>query len=53
MKKQNMSRQQLVDEAIDVIKDDLRMGDGAALEELLTFVSTEILIGFLPEEEQS
>ena len=52
MKKQDMSRQQLVDEVIDVIKDNLRMVDEAALEELLMSTPTEILIGFLPEEEQ-
>jgi len=45
-----MNRQKLIDEVIDVIKDDLRMGEGAALEELLTFIPTQRLIEFLPED---
>ena len=45
-----MNRQELIGEVIDVIKDDLRMGEGAALEELLTFIPTQKLIEFLPED---
>jgi len=52
MKKQDMTREQLVGEAIDVIHYDFIMGEGTALEELLTFIPTEKLIGFLPVGEE-
>lgn len=53
----DMNREELIDEVMDVVKstitdrDDWR-DDWSPLEELLTFVPTENLRGFLPEEEQ-
>jgi hypothetical protein len=41
----------LIDRVIEQIKADLSMGDVTALEELLTFVPKENLLGYLPEEE--
>lgn len=51
-KKKDMTREQLIDEAVEVIKDDFRLGEGTALAELLTFIPTEKLIGFLPDDEE-
>lgn len=44
-----MSR--LIDRVIVEIQRDFAMGDLTALDELLSFVSRENLIGYLPEEE--
>jgi len=41
----------LIERVLEQIKTDLSMGDLTALEELLTFVPRENLIGYLPEEE--
>ena len=52
----DMNREELIDEVMDVVKstitdrDDWR-DDWSPLEELLTFVPTEKLRGFLPEED--
>jgi DNA-directed RNA polymerase subunit RPC12/RpoP len=43
--------QVLIDRVIEQIKSDIASGDITALDELLTFVPRENLIGFLPEEE--
>ena len=48
----NMNREELIDEVMDVTKSTITYDDDwTALEELLTFVPTENLRGFLPEEE--
>lgn len=48
----NMNREELIDEVMDVTKDTITFAeDWSALEELLTFVPTEKLRGFLPKEE--
>ena len=53
MKKQDMSRQQLVDEAIKVTKDTIMFcDDWTALDKLMAFVPTERLKEFLPVEGQ-
>jgi hypothetical protein len=41
----------LIERVLEQIKADLSMGDVTALDELLTFVPKENLIGYLPEEE--
>ena len=41
----------LIDRVIEEIRKDFAMGDLTALDELLTFVPRENLIGYLPEEE--
>ena len=41
----------LIDEVLDLIKDQIQEGDVTAVEELLTLVPRENLIQFLPEEE--
>ena len=41
----------LINRVLEQIKADLSMGDLTALDELLTFVPKENLIGYLPEEE--
>jgi len=41
----------LINRVIEQIKADVSMGDVTAIEELLTFVPKENLIGYLPEEE--
>lgn len=41
----------LIERVLEQIKADLSMGDVTAIEELLTFVPKENLIGYLPEEE--
>jgi len=41
----------LIDRVIEVIKNDFNNGDVTSLEELLTFVPRENLIGYLSEEE--
>jgi hypothetical protein len=43
----------LIDRVIEEIRKDFAMGDLTALDELLTFVPRENLIGYLPEEEWS
>lgn len=41
----------LIDRVIEEIKMDIYSGDVTALDELLTFIPKENLIGYLPEEE--
>ena len=41
----------LINRVIEEIRKDFAMGDLTALDELLTFVPRENLIGYLPEEE--
>jgi hypothetical protein len=41
----------LIERVVEQIKSDLSIGDVEALEELLSFVPKENLIGYLPEEE--
>jgi hypothetical protein len=41
----------LIDRVIEEIRKDFAMGDLTALDELLSFVPRENLIGYLPEEE--
>ena len=41
----------LIERVLEQIKSDLSMGDLTAIEELLSFVPRENLIGYLPEEE--
>lgn len=43
--------QLLIERVLEQIKSDLAMGDVEAIEELLSFIPKENLIGFLPEEE--
>ena len=43
-------RGNLIDKVITQIQDDLEMGDATALAELLSFVPTDNLEGFLREE---
>ena len=43
--------QLLIERVLEQIKADLSMGDVTAIEELLSFVPKENLIGYLPEEE--
>jgi hypothetical protein len=43
-------RGNLIDKVIEQIQDDLEMGDATALAELLGFVPTDKLEGFLREE---
>ena len=43
--------QVLINRVIEQIKNDITIGDVTALDELLTFVPREYLIGYLPEEE--
>ena len=43
--------QLLIERVLEQIKSDLSMGDVTAIEELLSFVPKENLIGYLPEEE--
>jgi hypothetical protein len=43
----------LINRVLEQVKADLSMGDLTAIEELLTFVPKENLIGYLPEEEWS
>lgn len=48
----NMNREELIDEVMDVTKSTITDADDwTALEKLLTFVPTEKLRGFLPEED--
>lgn len=44
-------KQELIDRVLEVIESDIRQGDLTAVDELLTFVPIENLIGYLPEEE--
>jgi hypothetical protein len=41
----------LIERVVEQIKNDLLVGDVEALEELLSFVPKENLLGYLPEEE--
>lgn len=41
----------LIERVLEQIKADLSMGDVTAIEELLSFVPKENLLGYLPEEE--
>ena len=41
----------LIERVVEQIKSDLSMGDVESLEELLSFVPRENLLGYLPEEE--
>ena len=41
----------LIDRVIEEIKSDILMSDLTALDELLTFIPREYLLGYLPEEE--
>lgn len=43
--------QLLIDRVIEEIQKDFAMGDLTALDELLSFIPKEKLIGYLPEEE--
>ncbi len=43
--------QSLIDRVIEQIRTDLAYGELEAVEELLSFIPKENLIGFLPEEE--
>ena len=43
-------KQELIDQVLDYITDAVHDGDLTSVEEMLTFVPTENLIGFLPEE---
>ena len=43
--------QALIDRVIEEIKNDIVNGDVTALDELLSFIPRENLIGYLPEEE--
>lgn len=42
--------QELIDQVIEQMKLDASINDWSVIEHLLTFVSEENLIGFLPEE---
>ena len=44
-------KQALIERVLEIIRHDLAIGDVTAIEELLSFVPNENLIGFLPEEE--
>ncbi len=44
-------KQALIERVLEIIRHDLAIGDVTAIEELLSFVPDENLIGFLPEEE--
>ena len=46
-----ISRSEVIDKVIEQIKKDIFVEDWTAIEELLTFVPLENLIGFLPEGE--
>jgi DNA-directed RNA polymerase subunit RPC12/RpoP len=50
-KNNNIMKQLLIDRVIEQIMNDIAIGDITSLEELLTFVPEENLIGYLPEEE--
>lgn len=43
-------KEALINKVIDLIKEDINSGDLTALDELLRFVPTKNLIGYLPEE---
>ena len=45
-----ISRDDVIDKVLIQIQNDLEAGDLTAVEELLTFVPLENLIGFLPED---
>ena len=45
-----MDRAELIDKVLEQMRDDLINHDLTAIEELLKFVPTENLVGFLPEE---
>lgn len=46
-----ISRKEVIDKVLIQIQNDLEAGDLTAVEELLTFVPLENLIGFLPEDQ--
>ena len=46
-----ISRSEVIDKVLIQIQNDLEAGDLTAVEELLTFVPLENLIGFLPEDQ--
>lgn len=43
-------REQLLDQVFDQMQEDMRNGDFAAIEELLSNLSDDVLIAYLPEE---
>ena len=45
-----ISRSEVIDKVLIQIQNDLEAGDLTGVEELLTFVPLENLIGFLPED---
>lgn len=45
------TKEQLINEVIENIKKDVYSGDLTAVDELLRFIPTKYLIGYLPEEE--
>lgn len=46
-----ISRSEVIDKVLEQIKKDIFVEDWTAIEELLTFVPLENLIGFLPEDQ--
>lgn len=48
--KQRERKQELVDKCLEAIKEDVRCGDITAIDELLMFLPTKYLKGYLPEE---
>ena len=46
-----ISRSEVIDKVLDQIRKDILVEDWTAIEELLTFVPLENLIGFLPEDQ--
>lgn len=51
MRLSKTKKEQLIDEVIENIKMDIKMSDLTAVDELLRFIPTKYLIGYLPEEE--
>lgn len=49
IQRQHEIKQELVDKALEQIKEDVATGDLTAIDELLMFVPTKNLKGFLPE----
>jgi hypothetical protein len=47
----NIDYQKLMNKVLNKIKEDVAVGDVTAIEEILIFVPTNYLIGFLPEED--
>jgi predicted transcriptional regulator len=48
--KQRERKQELIDKCLEQIKDDVKGGDVTAIDELLMFLPTKYLKGYLPEE---